>query len=241
MNQFDKNEKRHHSKTCGKDTNISHAKNNSVSNSDKISQCESSLSADLEESGESCDFIHDNTDETNVSDSNQYLLSLFYKNRKFLKECENSTVLHHINTVLLYMDKTTETPELKTYTSAYGSCKFYKVDNGARIVPISYPHLYQYRAVELNNFNRLKYYKKISLILLLKNHPSHNTNLDKTSKTYKLDKGVEIWANHHQTLHSEQCIHSRVFRNHLHIQGKSLMMMKQILTYLCNGTRRQSD
>ena len=49
------------------------------------------------------------------------------------------------------MDKTTESPALKIYTSAYGSCKFYKVDNGTRIVPISYPHLYQYRGVELKN------------------------------------------------------------------------------------------
>ena len=52
--------------------------------------------------------------------------------------------------MLLNMDKTTATTSWKTYTSAYGLCKFYKVDKGARIVPISYPHLYQYRAVELN-------------------------------------------------------------------------------------------
>ena len=58
-----------------------------LSNSDKISQCELSLSADLEESGESYEFIDDNTDSTNVSDLNQNLLSLFNKNRKILNEC----------------------------------------------------------------------------------------------------------------------------------------------------------
>ncbi len=43
-----KNEKRHYSKTCGKDTTIINDVNNSGSNSDRIFQCESSLSTDLE-------------------------------------------------------------------------------------------------------------------------------------------------------------------------------------------------
>ncbi len=53
-----------------------------MSNSDRMSQCESSLSEDLEESGESYDFIDDNTDETNVSDSHGILLSLLNKKEK---------------------------------------------------------------------------------------------------------------------------------------------------------------
>ena len=161
MNQFDKNEKRHHSKTCGKDTNISHAKNNSVSNSDKISQCESSLSADLEETGESYDFIDDSTDETNVSDSHWLLLALIKKNRKIKNEHENNTLLPGINAKLLNTNETIESPAWKIYTSAYGSCKFYKVDNGTRIVPISYPHLYWYRGVELKNLYRIEYFRMI--------------------------------------------------------------------------------
>ena len=40
---------------------------------------------------------------------------------------------------------------------------------------------------------------------MMKNQPTHNINLDKKSKTYKFDKGIEIWANNHQTLGSKQC------------------------------------
>ena len=61
------------------------------------------------------------------------------------------------------MDKIPESPALKIYTSAYGSCKFYKVDNGTRIVPISYPHIYQYSGVELKNLNRTKYFSTIEI------------------------------------------------------------------------------
>ena len=61
------------------------------------------------------------------------------------------------------MEKTTGCPTLKNYSSAYGSCKFYKVDNGTRIVPISYPHLYQYRGVELKNLNRIEYFSTIQV------------------------------------------------------------------------------
>jgi len=53
-----------------------------LSKPDRISQCESSLSEDLEESGESYDFIDDNANETNVSYSHGILLSLLNKNRK---------------------------------------------------------------------------------------------------------------------------------------------------------------
>ena len=74
--------KKHYSKTCGKDTTISNDENNSVSNSDRIFQCESSLSAYLEENGESCDFIGDNTDETNVSESNGVFSSVLKKQKK---------------------------------------------------------------------------------------------------------------------------------------------------------------
>ena len=38
----------------------------------------------------------------------------------------------------------------------------------------------------------------------MKNQPTHNINLDKKSKWYKFDKGVEVWANYHQILHSKQ-------------------------------------
>ena len=100
MHQSLKTEKRHYSKTCGNNTTVSNDVNNFVSNSDRMSQCESSLSEDLEESGESYDFIDDNTDETNVSDSHGILLSLLSKNRKSKNECENNTLLRHINTTL---------------------------------------------------------------------------------------------------------------------------------------------
>ena len=45
-------------------------------------------------------------------------------------------MLHKYNAVK--HGKTTDSPALKIYNSAYESCKFYEVDNGMRIVPISY-------------------------------------------------------------------------------------------------------
>ena len=69
------------------------------------------------------------------------------------------------------MDKTTETPALNIYPSAYGLHKFYKVDNGTRIVPMSYPYLYQYRGVEQKNLNRIEYF---SMIQIQKDQPDTN-------------------------------------------------------------------
>ena len=169
-----------------------------MSNSDRISQCEWSLSTDFKESGESYDFIDDNTDETNVSDSHGILLSSLNKNRNIENELGNNTLLRCINTTLVNMVKSTESPALKIYTGAYGSCKFYKVDNRTRIVPISYPHLYWYRGVELENLNRIEYF---STIQNQKDQPDTNDEESphtqyksgqKKSKTYKFDKTIEI-------------------------------------------------
>ncbi len=147
--------------------------------------------------------------------------------------------------MLLIMDKSTESPALKNYSSAYGSCKYYKEGNGTRMVPISYPHLYQYRGVELKNLDRIEYF---STIQIQKDQPdtndeespTHNVNLDKKSKTKKFDKGIEIWANDHQTLHSKQCP-PKFSKNPPTHPGQSPMTMKQILMYLHNGTRRQRN
>jgi hypothetical protein len=87
---------------------------------------------------------------------------------------------------------------------AYGSCKFYQIDDGTRIVSISYSHLYWYREEELKNLNQIEYF---SVIKVWTDWPEKNDKeLPHTqykpdkSKTYKLDKGIEIWANHHQVL-----------------------------------------
>ena len=80
--------------------------------------------------------------------------------------------------MLWNMDKTTESPTWINYRNAYESCKFYKADNGTRFVPISYPHLYQYRGVELKNLNRIEYFSKIKI---QKDQP--DTNDEESSHT----------------------------------------------------------
>jgi hypothetical protein len=56
------------------------------------------------------------------------------------------------------MNASANSPEMRFYAEAYGSCKFYQIDDGTRIVPISYPHLYRYRGKELKNLNRIEYF-----------------------------------------------------------------------------------
>ena len=106
-----------------------------------------------------------------MSDSHGILLSLLNKNRNIENELGNNILLRCINTTLLNTNKTTESPALKIYTGAYVSCKFYKVDNGTRIVPMSYPYLYWYRGVELKTLNRIEYF---STIQIQKDQPKTN-------------------------------------------------------------------
>lgn len=80
-------------------------------------------------------------------------------------------MLHRIIATLLSMDKTIKSPAPKFYTSAYGSYKFYQEDNGTRIVPTSYHHLYQYRGIKLKSLNRIEYF---SIIHIQKDQPDSN-------------------------------------------------------------------
>ena len=61
------------------------------------------------------------------------------------------------------MNASANSPEMRFYTGAYGSCKFYQIGNGTRTVPISYPHLDQFRGEELKNLNRIECHSAIEV------------------------------------------------------------------------------
>jgi len=72
-------------------------------------------------------------------------------------------MLHRIKTNLLKMNASANSPEMRFYTGAYGSCKFYQIDDGTRIVPISYPHPNRFRGEDLKNLNIIEYFSVIEV------------------------------------------------------------------------------
>ena len=72
-------------------------------------------------------------------------------------------MVHGIKTTLLKMNASANSPEMRFYVGAYGSCKFYQIDDGTRIVSISYSHLYWYREEELKNLNQIEYFSVIKV------------------------------------------------------------------------------
>ena len=80
-----------------------------------------------------------------------------------INECETNTMLHRIKTTLTNANESLESPEVKFYTSAYGSCPIYKVDDGTRLVAIPYPSLYRYRGGKLKDLNQIEHFSMIQI------------------------------------------------------------------------------
>ena len=103
-------------------------------------------------------FIIPDGNDNDVSDS---ILQKLLDNKDIINECETNTMLHRIKTTLTNANESLESPEVKFYTSAYGSCPIYKVDDGTRLVTIPYPSLYRYRGEKLKDLNRIEYFSII--------------------------------------------------------------------------------
>ena len=111
-----------------------------VSKSDDTSGYNSlSLSTDSEKNEELNEFIDNNMEKNNLSQSNSILLLILETNSSIKNDCDTNPMLHRI---LLKMNASANSPEMSFCAGAYGSCKFNQIDDGTRIVPISYPHLY---------------------------------------------------------------------------------------------------
>ena len=139
----------------------------------------SSISSDDSDNDSMNDFIvHDETSPENQFESG-ILKTLLNKEETDNAHINNITI-HQIKTTIDNATQALEPPQLKFYSSAYGSCPLYQVDEGLRLVPIPHPFLYRYRGEELKNLNRLEYY---STIAIEKDQRTDNTNDDSSNTT----------------------------------------------------------
>jgi hypothetical protein len=160
------------------------------SNDDSSSECSHSATDD--------EWDDDNSDTIVVSDD-------------FSEASMLQHIKEHFDKLRNNKDFHLQSPKMKFYSSAYGSSPLYTVDDGKRIVAVPYTYLYRYRGKRLKDLNRLEYF---SLITVQKDRKEDLSNEkphlqyksgSKPSTWYRFDKGIEIHADHHQTLRSRQC------------------------------------
>jgi len=106
--------------------------------SDTEPDSELSTTNDARDDNDMGNFIFPDGNDNDVSDS---ILHKLLDNKDMINECETNTMLHCIKTALTNANESLESPEVKFYTSTYGSFPIYKVDNGTRLVSIPYPSL----------------------------------------------------------------------------------------------------
>jgi len=176
--------------------------------SDTESDSEFSMTNDAKDDNDMSNFIVPDGNHNDVSDS---ILQKLLDNKDMINGCETNTMLHRIKTTLTNANKSLESPEVKFYTSAYGSCPIYKVDDGTRLVAIPYPSLYRYRGEKLKHLNRIEYF---SMIQIHKDRPDDNDSEPphlqykrrrKKSKQFRFGDGIDISTNHHQVVRLKLC------------------------------------
>ncbi len=82
--------------------------------------------------------ISNDMEENNLSQLNCIFLSLLKANSSIKNDYSINPMVHGIKTTLLKMNASANSPEMRFYAGAYESCNFYKIDDGTRIVSISY-------------------------------------------------------------------------------------------------------
>ena len=155
-------------------------------------------------------------------DSNNYvshsILQTLLDNKDMINEYETNTMLHRIKTTLTNSNESLESPAGKFYTSAYGSCPIYKVDDGTRLIAIPYMYLYQYRGEKLKDLCWVEYF---SIIQIHKDWPDDNDSEQphlqykrgwKKSKQLRFGDRIDISTNHNQVVHSKLCT-PKFFKN----------------------------
>ena len=190
---------------------------------DSVNSCSTSgselSSYDSEEDEDIDDFIvPDNNNNANIESNSGGILQSLLNSEEIINECNDNTMLHRIQLTLENADESLESPKQKFFTSAYGSCPIFRVDDGERIVAVPRPFFYRYRGEGLKDINRIEYY---STIEIRKDRPDENDLISphlqykkgrKKSVMYRFGTGIEIAANHHQTMRSKLCT-PKFFKN----------------------------